>query len=332
MSATKLQWFYTDSGHPGVDNYDTVILIHGMNWHEESFHPMYPFAAPAGLRFVSFNRRGYPGTTPYSAEEQALLTSSDTASHLLFHRQQGLAVARIVLEILADPKLALPESGKVGVLGWSTGNWFVLALMSALDHPELLPAERDTLSKRITHAILGEPPSAHMGAHPPANGYNPAAEPVPDLLEIARWASGYFDHPDLASRDSSRLEFRKYLSDPSPAVDRLTAEEIARMSLNAGPIDGPFLLPEWREANELATREALRKVKDGLWPRVKDISIIWGDKTFWLIPPGLWALEDYAKELGGPPLDIKLLKGGNHFMILDHAKETTAFVKEFISA
>ncbi|KZV92615.1 alpha/beta-hydrolase [Exidia glandulosa HHB12029] len=328
MSENKLQWFYTDSGHPGVDKYDTVILIHGMNWDQSSFYAMYPLAAPAGLRFVALNRRGYPGTTPYTAEEQALLTASDTGSHALFHCRQGLAIARAVLEILTDPALALPESCKVGLLGWSTGNWFVLALLSVLDDPELLSAEREVLSARITHPILLEPPMSHMGVH----GYNPATEPVRDLLARRRWATGYFDHPDLASRDASRLNFHDYLSDPSPLIDRLQPENVERMTMDAGPIDGPLLLPAWLDMNKRATREALRKVKEGLWPGIKKISIIWGDRTFWTIPPGLWALEDYSKELGGPPLEIKTLKGGNHFMNIDHPNETTAFVKEIMTA
>lgn len=117
---------------------------------------MYPLAAAACLRFVAVNRRGYPGSTPYSADEQALLESDDPKSHAVFRRKQGLAIAHAVLEILDDPKLALPaaEGVKLGVLGYSTGTWFVLALLAVLDDPELLPAERAKLAARVTHPIL----------------------------------------------------------------------------------------------------------------------------------------------------------------------------------
>lgn len=153
-----------------------------------------------------------------------------------------------------------------------------------------------------------------MGAYDPSNAYNPAAEPVPDALAIGRWATGYFEHPDLASRDPTRLNFKHYLSDPSPLIDRLEPEYIARTTLDASAIDGPLLLSKWREANERGTKEALRKVKDGLWTRVKHVSVIWGERTFWLTPPALWALEDYSKELGGSLLEVKTVKGGNHFV------------------
>ncbi|EJD46967.1 hypothetical protein AURDEDRAFT_164028 [Auricularia subglabra TFB-10046 SS5] len=232
-------WFHTDSGHPGVAEYAAVILIHGMGWHGASFHRMFPFAAAAGLRLVALNRRGYPGTSPYTAAELDMMSSD----HAEFRRTQGLGLARAIIHI-AD-ELDLPE-GRLGVLAWSAGTWFLLAMLSAIDDARMSTRERARLGQLVGRAILVEPPCELVGDVPSVDAYT-ALRSNPELERSQHLATGYFEHQGtaLASRAVHDLNFDTMLPSPGPLLDRLTAEEIAEMTCDGRAVDGPLFAPAW---------------------------------------------------------------------------------------
>lgn len=147
-----------------------------------------------------------------------------------------------------------------------------------------------------------------MGATPPPSLYFPLRDD-PDPIKIGRWATGYFEHPDLPSRDSARLNDRDYLASPSPLIDRLSPEQIGKLTIDAMKIDGPLFVPAWLGTHQAVTKASLQKLS--LWPRLKGISIIYGDWSFWITFPGVWAVQDYSAELGLDAPKIKFLKGGN---------------------
>ncbi|KAI0761772.1 hypothetical protein BD413DRAFT_616770 [Trametes elegans] len=64
----------SDTGPPdGQDVYTTLVFIHGYVWHGGAFGKLLPLAPHFGCRIIVLNRRDYPGASPYTAEERALL-------------------------------------------------------------------------------------------------------------------------------------------------------------------------------------------------------------------------------------------------------------------
>ncbi|KAJ7849292.1 hypothetical protein B0H13DRAFT_2361313 [Mycena leptocephala] len=61
---------YTDSGAvTGGGDYTTLVIIHGHTFHSGTFQRLNPLAQPNSLRIISVNRREYPGSSPYSAQD-----------------------------------------------------------------------------------------------------------------------------------------------------------------------------------------------------------------------------------------------------------------------
>ena len=84
------------------------------------------------------------------------------------------------------------------------------------------------------------------------------------------------------------------------------------MTMDAMEVDGPLWVPDWFPTHKAVTKVALQKVSS--WPRLKNLHIIYGDKTFWLSFPAIWAIQDFSAELGLQAPIMKLLRGGNHFV------------------
>lgn len=326
--AEEVTWFYTDSGHPGVADYATVILIHGMGWHGASFHRMFPFASPADLRLVALNRRGYPGTSPYTSAESDMMSSESGRDE--FRGTQGLLLARAVLRI-AD-ELGLPETDEasVGVLAWSAGSWFLLAMLSAIDDVRLADRERARLRRLVARAILVEPPCELVGDVPSVDAYATLRRhPEPDTLR--RIATGYFEHAEtaLASHSVGDLNFETMLQSPSPTLDRLSREEVAGMTCDGTAVDGPLFSPAWLPTHRDGVDAALQKLSS--LPHLQGPHVVLGDRSFWLNYPGAWALQNRAAELGLQSPIAKVILGGNHFMVVDMPAEMTALLQEIMS-
>jgi pimeloyl-ACP methyl ester carboxylesterase len=150
------QIYFTDTGAVrDSSNYITVVCIHGslftggltipttperhlaqsidLAFFLGVFERILPLAAPNNLRLVVLNRRGYPGSTPYTAGEKDNLVHG----RKLFLETLGLQVAQFLTAFLDqnDIPRASPDgkSGGLALLGWSLGGLSVLTLLGQSD-------------------------------------------------------------------------------------------------------------------------------------------------------------------------------------------------------
>jgi hypothetical protein len=91
---------------------------------------------------VSITRRGYKGSTPFSAADMNILASGADAEKIEFMKQRGLEIASFVDTFIQreglHPISADGKKGGVALLGWSAGATFTasaIANVSALPPP-----------------------------------------------------------------------------------------------------------------------------------------------------------------------------------------------------
>ncbi|KAI4520758.1 alpha/beta-hydrolase [Schizophyllum commune Loenen D] len=202
LAATEsVSFFYTDSGAPSLPAYSTIVIFHGYRWHSAVFDRLLPLAPSHNIRLICVNRRGYPGTTPFTPEEEAGLASSDPSQTLA---AQGVVFARFIAKLPDALGLPLPSAhgeGGIALAGWSLGTLFVRLVLSALD--EVDEPTRNVLRTYVQKLILWDVPSPFIGVVPPTEAYFPLADerlsPAKRMDIFIPWVSAYYTH-DLASR------------------------------------------------------------------------------------------------------------------------------------
>ncbi|KAF7302895.1 AB hydrolase-1 domain-containing protein [Mycena kentingensis (nom. inval.)] len=172
---------YADSGAPpGSEDYGTLVGFHGATFNVE---PLHSSAHKHSLRTIFITRRDYRGSTPYTdAEISSLLSGEQDA-----YDAMALETARI-LEWLID------NAGARNILamGWDTGCTPVLAL---LGNPDAIPhAMHWKLEPHLRGFVLYEPRYLLLGLSTAIEYEIPEAD-----AQFARWVSGHYQHPDVAS-------------------------------------------------------------------------------------------------------------------------------------
>lgn len=114
-----------------------------------TFQRLNAFAAPHSLRIISVNRREYPGSSPYSAEELTAFAegSDDERTNLL--AQQGRDLALFLDGLIGQ--LSLPKAGGIALIGWSLGTIFLLSLVASMD---TLPATTQDRLSGFVHTVV----------------------------------------------------------------------------------------------------------------------------------------------------------------------------------
>ncbi|KAK0502173.1 hypothetical protein EDD18DRAFT_1065220 [Armillaria luteobubalina] len=228
VDANSTVLFFTDSGPvAGSTDYTTVVIFHGSTFTGHTFHKLLPMAAENNLRLVIPNRRGYAGSTKYTDEELAEITAGKTE----FLQRLGSESAYFLAWFIKTnniPKIGADgKSGGLATIGWSFGITTPLAILS---HPEAIPKETyDSLEPYFRQMIFYDPPNIAFGYDQPPEGYNPWIDPELKTVEeifdnFGYWVSGYYDHPDLASRSLSGLDFSKRGARPS--IKNMTPDDM----------------------------------------------------------------------------------------------------------
>lgn len=170
--------YYEDSGAPaGSTDYITVVLIHGTCFHSGTstshgtadaayshcaavYRPMIPFAAERNLRFVLFNLRDYPGSSPYSADDMEDMRGSTPEHQVRALQTRGLEIAEFVrwfVETEDTPPIREATDtqalvGGVSVLAWSGGTCAPVAMFAHAD--KLSEATRRLFDVHLRSFIL----------------------------------------------------------------------------------------------------------------------------------------------------------------------------------
>lgn len=130
------------------------------------FSRLVPFAPRHNCRLILVNRRGYPGATPFSAEELRDLgrySSDDSpASHegfRAFCRERGREVYDFLAELVSSDQSITTEGG-VSIAGWSSGAMYTMAFLAyapafaAAREFDLQPYMHSVISYGKLHLVL----------------------------------------------------------------------------------------------------------------------------------------------------------------------------------
>lgn len=141
-----------DTGAPtDGDDYLTLVMLHGFAFHSGmwltrsrddlvsiltaligSFQKLLPFAKKYNSRIILVNRRGYPETTPFTAQELQEFSDAATPEGEAVLRQVLKDRARDIYELLEVliKEDHIPQKGGIAVGGWSFGTQFSTALLA----------------------------------------------------------------------------------------------------------------------------------------------------------------------------------------------------------
>ncbi|KJA13739.1 hypothetical protein HYPSUDRAFT_151241 [Hypholoma sublateritium FD-334 SS-4] len=309
---------YIDSGDIEDSQYTTLIVLHGHSFQNRIFEPLFPFAKPKGLRIICVNRRSYPGSTPYTADEMDIIHNGSDEAHALFLHEQGVFLALFVDGIIR--RHSLQREGGIALVAWSMGNFFALCILDSLQYLPLDTKER--LSAYVHTYIAWDPPSAALGVPNPEGAFLPLwgegfTPGDPDNV-FGTWVSGHFTHDNLASKDFSKLNQRNFHA-PNirpPTLSRMSAQEIlstTAVSIGA-EFDTPVASPGAFEAplQAQAARTLFDKDSEAraAWKEL-DICVMYCEASPWPGIYGSWIIEKMGKGAG---IKFKSIAGANHFV------------------
>ncbi|KAI0332745.1 hypothetical protein GY45DRAFT_1344498 [Cubamyces sp. BRFM 1775] len=348
-----------DSGAPeGCANYTTLVIVHGYVWHGGIFSKLLPLADRQGVRVILLNRREYPGSTPYTAEERALLpavtdkpptdeATSRSATEMLeeFMQQRARELYECLQTLVADrsipPVRSGSESGGVVLVGWSLGATWMTALLS---HVARFPVGKVNLRDYMRRIVLFDPPACLLGySYPEQDPYNPFYDTSLTYEERGRvftnWITSYYSHGETLDT----FERRKALQVPPPTLANMSTEDFhSTVHVPPGVPGGS----DWMLLHGCFTFGIYSKLRTGAFAlspgqngdhgaarpvgdewRDVEVRYIWGDHSIWEAPYGAMMMRREIEEAQGEerqlrPLTILRLKGANHFAQWDYPAET----------
>ncbi|KAJ7213248.1 hypothetical protein C8J57DRAFT_1256057 [Mycena rebaudengoi] len=314
-----VQFFYTDSGTVTAKDYTTLILIHGHTYHAGTFQRLSPLAERNALRIISVNRREYPGSSPYCAEDLKVFQEGTDAERAVLLEQQGYDLACFVDGIIHELGVLLP--GGIMLVGWSLGTIFLLSLIACIEN---LPGEmKDRLSEFVhtvvlLRSLIPEPPSLALGVPRPPGRLIPHTDPdiTPEARgpEFAKWVSSYFLHGDLSDHKIEQLTYRN--TDPlkRPTIEILDPDDFLAIT-DFAPAEKYDNIVGLHPFESLVAKQTAKALFD---------------PEPWNIIHAAWCLEEQCRTVNTPEVDIhfKAIDGGNHFFVWEEPERAIQVLKE----
>ncbi|KAF8156261.1 hypothetical protein K438DRAFT_1986851 [Mycena galopus ATCC 62051] len=304
---------YTDSGAVvGGENYTTVVIIHGHTFHNGTFQRLNPLAQPNSLRIISVNRREYPGSSPYSAEELTVFVEGSDTERASLLEQQGRDLAMFLDGLIAE--LSIPETGRIALIG---------------DAPHSDP--RATLFSESPSLALGLPtPSGRLIPHT-----DPSIAPEARGPAFAKWVSSYFIHGDLSTHKIDQLTYNNTDAAKLSTIETLRPEEFLAITdfAPAEKYDNIVGLPSFADHVSKQTNKALFDSSiRGLWSKAR-FWTVYGTAEPWNIIYGGWFLEDQSRAMDSPKFVInsKVIDGSNHFLVWEDPAKAIEELKDCFS-
>ncbi|KAK0484416.1 hypothetical protein IW261DRAFT_1456391, partial [Armillaria novae-zelandiae] len=331
VNTAGVELAYLDSGAPShASSYPTIFAVHGMIYTNQTFQKVMKVAPSNGARFVAIQRRPFPGSTPFTAEELHVILNggSSEADRDAQIAARGHEVASFVDAFIQKFKLPpLSDDGKTGgvaLLGWSEGGAFPIAAVASSD---TLPTHvQARLSSYVRSLIVYECVPPVLGFPTPTQNWAPLNDTtIPENLRLpafGQWSTGYFDHGHITLSSAHNLDSLSWvLSSPErvPSFYNIPAHELKTIATygNDASTDLPFL---YFFSNQL--KATYNKVFNDTniaekFPHMKK-SFLCGEKTSAFAVAGWWAAQDDQKDNGTDTgVKFKLIHGANRFLIWD---------------
>ncbi|KAI0368496.1 hypothetical protein BV20DRAFT_969126 [Pilatotrama ljubarskyi] len=281
-------------------------------------------ANASNIRFVGINRRDYPGSTPFSAEETTVLASGSDDEKAVFLRSRGLEVADFVDRFVVNNNVpALSSDGQKGgfaILGWSLGCAIALAAVANID--ALPAASKLPWQSDMRALLLQEAPTVAIGSPIPPKGWSPQLDnsiPAEDRGPLStQWITSYFKHGDLSTRDLNALTYVVPATFRAPSIFSMTDEQISKIIYEPAASGSEMLFMVFCAAQISANYKKAcfdRSVRRSL-PKMK-VAAFTGDATLWCSLPAYWVMEEDDKTHGGGLINLKMIHGINHFVHWD---------------
>ncbi|PIL34449.1 hypothetical protein GSI_03225 [Ganoderma sinense ZZ0214-1] len=347
---------FHDTGAPqDSTDFTTLVILHGHNWHGGTFSRLIPLAASSGYntRLVLLNRRDYPGSTPYTDEERAMVAklTPDDSEDAAMLAKAGVRFgrflrdrAREVFDFLEDlvrhdhipPAQHSKNTGGIVVAGWSLG---ALWMTSLLAYAPTFPVNDVELSAYVRRVVVFDTGNIVMGYPRRSDMYVRAFDPrLPpeeraasyDVWDRALAISSYYPHGGTLDTIAVRP-----LDDPPPTLSTLSGAERASMTFQAdGDLDSRIMITGIQSGLFMSIRhralllpnnEGGESREDGVMDAWKDVEarFVWGGRSLPEVAHAMLTLRsevENAKERGQPLRKVKLVtvKDGNHFVHWDH--------------
>ncbi|KAF9801423.1 hypothetical protein IEO21_10112 [Rhodonia placenta] len=312
---------YIDSGVPhnpvSSTSYVTIFIVHGSVYTAPVFQKVMALAANYGLRIVGINRRDYPGSTPFSHSELAVLSGGSDDERADFVRARGLEIATFVDRFIENQGVPpISEDGKSGgiaLLGWSLGSAFVLSTISCCD---TWPTELQSRLKTHLRALILQ-----------SKAWSPQIDTTIQESDrdplFTQWITSYFHHGDLSKRDPNLLTYVVPATFRAPSVFTMSDEQIAEIVYQppASTSDMLFMIRFSEQLLASHRKACFYENLRQLVPRMK-IWALTGDSTASFSLPAFWALQEEDEAVGGGRINFKIVKGVNHFMHWDEPELT----------
>ncbi|KAK7053255.1 hypothetical protein VNI00_003881 [Paramarasmius palmivorus] len=324
-NATGAELSYLDSGAPSRTCYTTIFAVHGMIFTNAIFSKIVDIATTHGIRFVAINRRAFPGSTAYTTEELDAITSpnSSQAEKNAFLEARGHEIATFIDTFIQEfdlpPLSADGTCGGVAILGWSIGSSHAAA---AVGSSLTLPSDvRARLGRYLRSLIFYEAAPMIIGLPPPRQSWLPLTDdqlPRESRLKaFAQWATSFFDHGDLSTRDLDQLSWVVASPNHTPTFFTFGADTLSAITTfddSVAGVDVPYTLYLSDQLSAVYRKAFFSKeVADG-FPHLKRCFLC-GDKTGAFGIAGLWAVQDDERLFGGwTKIEYKLAEGINHFV------------------
>ncbi|KAK1235460.1 hypothetical protein PQX77_001312 [Marasmius sp. AFHP31] len=190
---------FTDTGAPpNSKDYTTIVIIHGMGFGAACFERLQSQArsSRSNLRIVVLSRRGYPGSTPFSASELEALQVRDDGNEALaqeFHDDLGRHLWLFLRKFIEEEGVPPVRSGRGGivVMGWSLGVAFPMA---AFSNPDSVGDSRayQLLERYVKGLMIYDPSYTTLGYSIPSN-IDASNLYVPWMDPDAQTPQGVFD-------------------------------------------------------------------------------------------------------------------------------------------
>ncbi|KAF9259309.1 hypothetical protein L218DRAFT_875127 [Marasmius fiardii PR-910] len=230
---SNIEIFFTDSGPPPHSkDYKTLVIFHGACFNGFGLEKLHGVAHSLNLRTVIWNRRDYPGSTPYTDRELQDLQQG----RKVFLDQIGREIGEFLAQFIENEDIPEATSdntrGGIAIVGWSLGCITAMTLFS--DQRLVPPKAYLKLEPYIKHLVLYEPPPFCFGYDMPTGPEYYLSFSDPDLKTpeaqfeaFCYWVSSFSNHPDVVSADHRGMDTRTKRS-ADATVGKWSPEEFER--------------------------------------------------------------------------------------------------------